>query len=578
MEQTHSSASSADDDAHFFDRVKRSLDNRDTYNEFLKLVNLFTQDYIDTSKLVKEARNYLGDGELMRQFRNILGWDEKKQLESWSVERQTQYEWTRPLVVAGGVGLDRPTRADLNVKYGSYRKLPASVSTIRLSWFYLFSHASFEQEVNVTCSGRDEMCRSVLNDEWVSHPTWSSEDPGFIAHKKNIYEEALHRSEEERHEYDFHIEAIVRTITMLEPINNKIAQLSQEERGNFKLKPNLGGSGKSIHHRVIKKIYGREAGLDVIQAMQDSPAQAIPVVLHRLKMKEEEWKRAQREWNKVWREVDARNFVKSLDHQGIAFKAADKKTITTKAFVSQIEAAREEQMAKRASLIDPLFARTRPRYQLEFVLDDMQVLQDTLKLTFSFLDRTQGQINFTERKRIEGFLRSFIPLFFMLDSVAFNSTFIVLQESQESDASDDPSGSAPAVDLDVAAVILAKPAVRSHRKGAAAAAAAAASTGAGDLRKKLLKSEQAKLTNRKTRAQDAASPSVSRLASPVISDALDATANDAGPDAGSGQARRVPRKNIFYTNTAFYCLLRLVDVRSFRYGHEVLLDLTPSYL
>lgn len=159
------------------------------------------------------------------------------------------------------------------------------------------------------------MCKSVLNDEWVSRPSFASEDSGFMAHKKNIYEEALHRSEEKRHEYDFHIEAIVKTIGLLEPINNKISQLNPEDCGQFKLKPNFGGAGKSIHHRVIRKIYGREAGEEVIRAMQDSPAVSIPVVLARLKQKEEEWKRAQREWNKVWREVDARNYYKSLDHR-----------------------------------------------------------------------------------------------------------------------------------------------------------------------------------------------------------------------------------------------------------------------
>ena len=36
------------------------------------------------------------------------------------------------------------------------------------------------------CLGRDEMCNSVLNDEWISQPTFQSEDAGFIAHKKNI--------------------------------------------------------------------------------------------------------------------------------------------------------------------------------------------------------------------------------------------------------------------------------------------------------------------------------------------------------------------------------------------------------
>jgi histone deacetylase complex regulatory component SIN3 len=48
------------------------------------------------------------------------------------------------------------------------------------------------------CSGRDELCYQVLNDEYVSHPTWASEDGGFIASKKNHYEEALHILEEER--------------------------------------------------------------------------------------------------------------------------------------------------------------------------------------------------------------------------------------------------------------------------------------------------------------------------------------------------------------------------------------------
>lgn len=402
----------------------------------------------------------------------------------------------------------------------------------------------------MACSGRDEMCRSVLNDVWVSHPAWASEDQGFIAHKKNIYEEALHRSEEERHEYDFHIEAIVRTIAMLEPINNKIAQLSPEEQRVFKLKPNLGGSGKSIHHRVVKKIYGREAGLEVLQAMQDTPALAIPVVLQRLKQKEEEWKRAQREWNKVWREVDARNFTKSLDHQGIFFKMEDKKAIMTKAFVNQIEAAREEQMAKRASLIDPLFARTRPRHQLEFSFDDTRVLQDALKLTFSFLDRTQAQINFADRKRIESFLRSFVPSFFMLDPVAFNSAFVVVQETMDSDMSDDLAS----VQDDVEVSSTASGSSRAGRNGRKSGANMSSG---GDLRKKLLKSEQAKSTSRKTRAQDAASPSISRFASPAPVE------EELRNDPLLAQGRRLSRRNIFFTNTIFYTLLRLLEV-SFR--------------
>ena len=136
-----------------------------------------------------------------------------------------------------------------------------------------------------------------------------------------------------------------------------------------------------------------------------------------MKQKEEEWKRTQREWNKVWHEVDAQNYYKSLDHQGIVFKVSDNKATTPKAFINQIEAACAEQVAKRAAYIDPLFARISPTHQLEFTVEDVSVLQDTLKLVFSFFDRTTGQLSPGERKRIEGFLRTFIPLFLGFDTI-----------------------------------------------------------------------------------------------------------------------------------------------------------------
>ncbi|KZT66663.1 hypothetical protein DAEQUDRAFT_730074 [Daedalea quercina L-15889] len=513
------------DETQFFDQVKRALDSREAYNEFLKLVNLFTQDIIDSARLVRDVRNFLGDGELTNRFMEILGWDEMR--DGIAVADDV---WTRPMVA-----LERPSRNQLNIRYGSYRKLP-------------------QNEVNVTCSGRDEMCKSVLNDEWISQPTFASEDTGFSTHRKNIYEEALLRSEEERHEYDFYIEAISRTIVMLEPLHNKIAQLSPEERNSFKLKPNLGGAGKSVHLRVLKKIYGREAGIEVYQAMQDVPAFSIPVVLSRLKVKHEEWRRAQREWNKIWREVDARNYHKSLDYQGITFKMTDKKAITTKAFVSQIEAARDEQMAKRAALIDPLFARTRPRHQLEFVVEDIPVLQDALKLTLSFLDRTGGQINAADRKKIETFLRAFVPIFFVLDPAQFNTAFVAHHVSGESDMDVDSTTD----DLDPLAI------ARMGKRKANGVGSG------GDLRKKLLKSEQAK-SSRRTRAHGTGSPSVSRFASPAASDAMQVDSEDRPPEptpssttaAGpSSPANEKPsrRRYSFFTNTTFYVFFRLLEL------------------
>ncbi|KAF9652603.1 hypothetical protein BDM02DRAFT_3153710 [Thelephora ganbajun] len=481
------------DENNFFERVRRHLDNQTTHNEFLKLINLFTQEFIDSARLLKEARTYLGEGELMMQLKAILGWDERREL--YAIE---DHFWP-----ASGNDQHKIRRPRSGTSIGSYVRLPAS-------------------ETNVTCSGRDAMCKSVLNDEWVSRPSFASEDSGFMAHKKNIYEEALHRSEEERHEYDFHIEAIVKTIGLLEPINNKISQLNPEDRGQFKLKPNFGGAGKSIHHRVIRKIYGREAGEEVIRAMQDSPAVSIPVVLARLKQKEEEWKRAQREWNKVWREVDARNYYKSLDHQGIVFKASDKKATTPKAFINQIEAARAEQVAKRAAYIDPLFARVSPTHQLEFTVEDVSVLQDTLKLVFSFLDRTTGQLSPGERKRVEGFLRTFVPIFFKLDTTTFNFAFTAMEPEEISD--DIGSGSE-------------EEAANNSKSGKGRKGGNG--SGGGDLRKKLL-NDQAK-----AKSKGRAGPS-----QPTATPSADAQAQSPGQDTVGSP---------LFCNTTFYVLLRLLE-------------------
>ncbi|KAE9408027.1 hypothetical protein BT96DRAFT_971059 [Gymnopus androsaceus JB14] len=43
--------------------------------------------------------------------------------------------------------------------------------------------------------------------------------------------------------------------------------LAPEERSSFRLIPNLGGNAKAIHQRVIRKIYGREVGAEVLEVL-----------------------------------------------------------------------------------------------------------------------------------------------------------------------------------------------------------------------------------------------------------------------------------------------------------------------
>lgn len=68
---------SAQDELLFFDRAKKALEGGGTYEEFLKLLNMFSRDIIDTKTLVDRAEVFLGDGELLTQFKDLLGHEDQ---------------------------------------------------------------------------------------------------------------------------------------------------------------------------------------------------------------------------------------------------------------------------------------------------------------------------------------------------------------------------------------------------------------------------------------------------------------------------------------------------------------------
>ena len=423
----------------------------------------------------------------------------------------------------------------------------------------------------MACSGRDELCRSVLNDEWVSHPTWASEESGFVTHKKNQYEDAIHRSEEERHEYHVQIEALTRTIAVLEPIHSRIDEMTNEERSNFRLKPDFGGSGMAIYHRTIKKVYGRDIGMEVIQALQDCPSVAVPVALARLKQKDEEWRRGQREWSRNWKEVDSRNFYKSLDHQGINFRQNDKKNITAKHFVADIEAIKSHQLEKWELQDINVLSRGSVGHQMEYSFKNTTVLQDSLKMVYSFLERSHGQYSPQERRGVEKFLRAFTSTFGMHPVAEFAATTdITADEDPGHDANGHPEGS------------------RSGRRSIGSPY----STQSGgippnDLRKKLLKTAQEKAPKKDIRSSSsvvgsrAVSPSSERR-SPRIS--LTRTDDDVEPhdtwikEAGinsSTESFPSEKERPFFTNTTFYTLLRLLEVNYLEHTFLILTYTDP---
>ncbi|GAA6061549.1 hypothetical protein JCM10212_001081, partial [Sporobolomyces blumeae] len=560
----------------FFDRVKKYLDDRAAYTEFLKLLNLFTQEIIDLPTLLHKSLLFIGSNdELVAQFKSLVGWDPVKdgrvEGEDWIIDNE-------PV-------LDRPpVLLHLMKAYGpSYRRLPDS-------------------EIDLACSGRSALEWSVLNDEWVAYATWASEGSG--AHRKNPYEEALYNSEQERHWYSFHLASIARTIAHFEPIAARIALMTAEERTEVKIVDDEGrllGSAPSVYERIIKKIYGKDHGWEILQALEDNPAVAVPIVLARLKQKDEEWKRAEKEWNKVWREVDAKNFYRALDHQGIPFKALDKKlTTTSKALTNEIEGLRRDKLQKRFDVpmsklsiekppsaittepgIDPFadvpegeIAPIRPLHQFECYMTDRFVLFDVLKLTFSYLDRDQSGFSIPERARVEAFLRLFVPLLWGVEKDEMEEN---LGQSAHDDAADLDDDEVDG-DAEVAAAASdgesSSPATGAETDGSTGpgrrglnGTASHKRGGAADLRKRLLQhaaataGRDAAIANGTTFASDGAVSTDGPIES--LAEATWIHLTEAKDDSSKGStADEVlkPRKFNFFANSTFYCLVRVIHV------------------
>lgn len=365
----------------FFDRAKKAIGNKNTMNEFLKLCNLFSQDFIDRTTLVYRARAFIGSNpDLMKWFTDFVGYDEKDIV----IENRAR----EPVVPGGRISL-----SNCRGLGPSYRLLP-------------------KRERVKTCSGRDELCNSVLNDEWASHPTWASEDSGFIAHRKNVHEEGLHRIEEERHDYDYNIEACSRTIQLLEPLAQQLRRMSStEEQVRFQLPSGLGGQSETIYKRVIMKLYGRDKGHEVIAQLHQAPYQVIPVLLNRLKERLETWKMAQREWEKVWREQTQKMFWKSLDHQAVNARTSDRRQFQTKTLVGEVQVKFEEMKKEEQKVRGAM----RGRAQVEVSVEDVEVVVDAAWLALVHVEAQQS----TDSPRLGPFIREFVPLFFGVEGEVF---------------------------------------------------------------------------------------------------------------------------------------------------------------
>eukprot|EP00752_Nemacystus_decipiens_P012829 g11361.t1 len=318
------------------------------WTEFLKCLNLFSNEILGRDELLDMVHDLFEahDGyDLMDDFKDLVH------------RRGTLEPPARDAMPPQG--LSEINFENTKMCTPSYRELP-------------------KEHHGGSCSGRSAGEDTVLNDLWVSVPV-GSEDNNFKHMRRNPHEEQLFKIEDERFELDMLIDGVAAAIARLEPVEEEIEALkatvgstpgptsktSTEPSGEGAitcLSDSVDGSLLQFQYRLdrrtlgplhlstVSRLYG-DHGPEVVDLLRKNPAMAIPVVLKRLRQKEEEWCAAREEAKSGWKETVHKNFHKSLDHRTHQFRREDKRQTSNRVLLQQIKEKKVQEDPQQAAVV-----------------------------------------------------------------------------------------------------------------------------------------------------------------------------------------------------------------------------------
>lgn len=370
----------------FFDKIRKLLPDEAVHNNFLRCLMLFNQNIISKNELIELVTPFIGKRpELIKFMKNLLGFND-----SSHESQQSDDTSRRTNLREDGI----PAELSLQIDYATCKRLGISYRSLPDSY------------KRPTCTGRTPLCDSVLNDSWVSFPSWSSEDTSCVHSKKSQYEEFIYRTEDERFELDIIIEVNKAALEALEFMQRKMSRMKKEELSKFRLDQSLGSSSPSLMYRAFKRIYGEHV-YKMLEAAQKNPPVVIPKLIERLRSKEREWRDAQVQFNRVWREQTEKYFVKSLDHQALSFKQNDLKLLRSKMIIHHFEMLYDE---RETRMEEGGPSEVGPHCILDYP-SDMSVLYDVNDLVIHYVKR-QPSIQKEEKRQAKRCLKRLIPEFF----------------------------------------------------------------------------------------------------------------------------------------------------------------------
>ncbi|CAF4528545.1 unnamed protein product [Rotaria socialis] len=280
------------------------------------------------------------------------------------------------------------TDSMISIDYGSCSQQGTSYRSVPRSY------------IPPACSGRTLLCKEVLNDHCVLFPTFTDESSS-VAAKKSVFEEHMYKIEDERFELDIVMEVNLSAIRSLESVQLHMNSLTTEQLNNFQLDDQLGGQSTFTQRQAVQRIYGERAS-EIIDGLKRNPRVAVPIVLKRLKSKDEEWRESKKNFERFWKEQSEKYYLKSLDYMGINCKNTDGRIIRNRHLLNEIENIKEER--------DQQLTPNNNQPHLIYSYEDLSILDDAASLII-FLVKRQMAFAKEDKQNIKKIMYQFLPDF-----------------------------------------------------------------------------------------------------------------------------------------------------------------------
>ncbi|KAL6627568.1 hypothetical protein ACP70R_031294 [Stipagrostis hirtigluma subsp. patula] len=392
----------------FCEKVKEKLEH-EAYQEFLKCLHIYSQEIITRSELKNLVNDILqqypdlmdGFNEFLEHCENIDGFlagvfnkrqtarvvktedkekDKEREREDRERDREKERDKERERLDKGSTFSSKEGASHKPSMFSGKEKynLSKPISELDLSNCQRCTPSYRLLPKNYPmppASNRTDLGASVLNDHWVS-VTSGSEDYSFKHMRKNQYEESLFRCEDDRFELDMLLESVNAATKRVEELIEKMQDNSVKPESPIRIDEHL----SPLNLRCIERLYG-DHGLDVMDVLRKNASVALPVILTRLKQKQEEWSRCRSDFNKVWAEIYAKNYHKSLDHRSFYFKQQDTKNLSTKSLLTEIKEINEKKRKEDDVLLAIAAGNRRPIVpNMTFEYVDSEIHEDLHKI------------------------------------------------------------------------------------------------------------------------------------------------------------------------------------------------------